>query len=63
MLAAPFKGQSILAIDPGYTAGCKIALVSETGVLLSYDTVYPHQGMNQRFSASKILRDTLKEHK
>jgi len=32
LLQAPLKGDAILAIDPGFTNGCKVAVISETGL-------------------------------
>lgn len=42
LLTQPLKGKSILAIDPGYTNGCKVALISPTGSLLAHNVIYPH---------------------
>ncbi|MFH4980002.1 hypothetical protein AB6A40_006711 [Gnathostoma spinigerum] len=40
MLTAPLKGYEVLAIDPGYSNGCKCALVDENGNVLSTDVFY-----------------------
>lgn len=34
LLTKPVKGKKILGIDPGFTSGCKLAMISETGELL-----------------------------
>lgn len=34
LLTNPVKGRKILGIDPGFTSGCKLAVISETGELL-----------------------------
>lgn len=31
LLTAPLKGYAVLAIDPGYSNGCKCALLNENG--------------------------------
>ena len=31
----------VISIDPGYRTGCKVAVLDETGKLLSYTTIYP----------------------
>lgn len=37
----PVKGVRVIAIDPGYRTGCKVAVLDERGKLLDYTTVYP----------------------
>ena len=39
--ARPVKGARIIAIDPGYRTGCKVAVLDEFGKLLDYTTIYP----------------------
>lgn len=43
LLTNPVKGQKILGIDPGFTSGCKLAVIAETGDLLETGLViHPH---------------------
>lgn len=42
MLISPLKGERILGIDPGFTNGCKIAVISETAEVLETCVIYPH---------------------
>ncbi|MDR3314410.1 MAG: RNA-binding transcriptional accessory protein [Oscillospiraceae bacterium] len=37
----PVKDARVIAIDPGYRTGCKVAVLDEHGKLLDYTTVYP----------------------
>ena len=37
----PVKDARIIAIDPGYRTGCKVAVLDEFGKLLDYTTIYP----------------------
>lgn len=37
----PVRGARIIALDPGYRTGCKVAVLDEFGKLLDYATVYP----------------------
>ena len=39
--ARPVRGARVLALDPGYRTGCKIAVMDETGKLLDHSVVYP----------------------
>ncbi|XP_054745343.1 S1 RNA-binding domain-containing protein 1 [Anastrepha obliqua] len=42
LLQSPLKGERILGIDPGFTNGCKLALISETADVLETGVIYPH---------------------
>ena len=39
--ARPVRGARIVALDPGYRTGCKVAVLDETGKLLDHGVVYP----------------------
>ena len=39
--ARPVRGARILALDPGYRTGCKVAVIDEFGKLLDHGVVYP----------------------
>lgn len=39
--ARPVHGARVLALDPGYRTGCKVAVMDETGKLLDHSVVYP----------------------
>lgn len=41
LMTPPVRGKKVIAIDPGYRAGCKVAVLDETGKLKAYTTVYP----------------------
>uniref|UniRef100_A0A1A9Z3R6 S1 motif domain-containing protein n=1 Tax=Glossina pallidipes TaxID=7398 RepID=A0A1A9Z3R6_GLOPL len=43
LLMSPLKGERILGIDPGFTNGCKYALISETADVLETGVLYPHR--------------------
>lgn len=62
LLAAPIKGQAILGIDPGYSHGCKIAVISPMGTVLDHSVIYPHSNANKKESAFK-LKQMLETHK
>lgn len=38
---APLKGRTVLGFDPGFYNGCKLAVLDETGKMLTADKVYP----------------------
>ena len=39
LLQPPYSGRKILAIDPGFRTGCKVALLDEQGVCLAHDVI------------------------
>ncbi len=44
LMQAPLAGTRVLAVDPGYRTGCKIAAVDEAGTVLGTGIVYVHDG-------------------
>lgn len=44
LMTQPVKGCKILGIDPGFSNGCKMALISELGKVLDTAVIYPHSG-------------------
>ncbi len=43
LLAAPAGPRIIMGLDPGIRTGVKVAVVSQTGMLLDTATIYPHE--------------------
>lgn len=39
---SPVRGKKILGIDPGFTMGCKCALIDESNNVLDTKVIYPH---------------------
>ena len=62
LLAAPLRGKRVLAIDPGFRTGCKLAALDETGNLLEDGVVYPHSGANKRNDAKLKLAEMICRH-
>lgn len=54
LLAPPLGGRPVLAIDPGFRTGCKIACLDATGKLVHHDVIYPHTP-NGKTSAAKLV--------
>ncbi len=40
LMQPPLKSQTVLAIDPGFRTGCKIAILDSDGTLLAHDLIY-----------------------
>ncbi|MFO0813209.1 MAG: Tex family protein [Gemmatales bacterium] len=47
LLQPPVEGKRVLAIDPAYRTGCKLAALDEHGNLLDTTTIYPFGGSSQ----------------
>lgn len=56
LMQPPVKGKTVLALDPGYRTGCKVAVVDETGKVLDTTVIYPtHSEKKIQESKEKIL--------
>jgi uncharacterized protein len=62
LLQPPLHGKRVLALDPGFRTGCKVACLDETGNLLEDGVVYPHQPQNKREEAKARLEDLIRKH-
>ena len=58
----PIAGQVILAIDPGFRTGSKVAVLDSTGRLLETGTIYPHPPQNKREEAHQHLVHLIQKH-
>ncbi|WP_046175778.1 Tex family protein [Domibacillus indicus] len=61
LLQAPLKGKIVLAVDPAYRTGCKMAVVNETGKVLAIKVMYPHTGEGKRKEAKKLFKQMADE--
>jgi uncharacterized protein len=59
----PLAGQTVLAIDPAYRTGCKVAVVDPTGKLLETTAIYPHQPQRKWEDSLKTLSLLVRRHK
>lgn len=62
LLMAPVKDVRVLAVDPSYRTGCKIAILDETGKLLDYTTIYPNAPQNRVEESKKIIKDLINKY-
>lgn len=61
LLQAPIKGKNVMAIDPGFRSGCKVAVVDETGRILDHSVVYPTAPQNQVEKTQKELKKLIEK--
>ena len=57
LLQPPIPKQVVLAIDPGFRTGCKLAVLDPGGNLLDQGVIYPHPPQNRRSDAKVLLKD------
>lgn len=62
LLQPPIKGKNVMAIDPGFRTGCKVAVVDDTGKMLDFVTVYPTEPQNKVEETKKILEKLIEKH-
>ena len=69
LLLPPIPQKIVMGVDPGIRTGSKISVVSETGAVLFYTTVYPDFKPDMTLDTPKtrqtkeILANTIKAHK
>ncbi|MHB1425597.1 MAG: Tex family protein [Gemmataceae bacterium] len=61
LLAAPLRGRRVLAIDPGFRTGCKLAVLDEIGNPLEDSVIYPHTG-NKRGESKATLEQLVRKY-
>ena len=63
LLSAPLGQKRVLALDPGFANGCKIACLDAQGNLLHHEIIYPHPPRNQVRQATEALRRMIRTYK
>jgi uncharacterized protein len=61
LLQPPLPGKRILAIDPGYKNGCKLAALDEFGALLAHDVIYVVGSDEQKAEARNKLTELIRQ--
>ena len=63
LLQSPLGSKPMLAIDPGYRTGCKVAVLSASGEYLENRTIFPHPPQKKSSEAAQVLRNLAESHK
>lgn len=63
LMVPPVKGARIIAIDPGYRTGCKVAVLGETGKLAAYTTIYPTEPKRDIAGTEAVLTKLIEKYK
>ncbi|MBL0389344.1 RNA-binding transcriptional accessory protein [Tumebacillus sp. ITR2] len=61
LLQPPVRGKTVMAVDPAYRTGCKVAVVDETGKVLDIAVTYPTPPNNKINEAKKILTNLIEK--
>lgn len=61
LMTPPVRGARVLAIDPGFRTGCKVAMLDDTGKLLAYGAIYPTEPKKDIAGAKKTLTAMIKK--
>ena len=63
LLSPPLGQKRVLALDPGFANGCKIACLDKQGNLLHHEIIYPHPPRNQVRQATEALQRMISTYK
>jgi len=61
LMQPPLKGKTIMAVDPAYRTGCKIAVIDENGNVLTTGVVYATPPQNKIEESEKTLLALIKK--
>lgn len=62
LMVPPVKDVRILAIDPSFRTGCKLAILDETGKFLEQGVIYPNEPKNEVEKSQKIMTEIIKKY-
>lgn len=63
LLAPPAGHKIVLALDPGFRTGCKVAVLDENGKFVDHGVIYPHQPKNDEAGAAVYLMQLIDKYK
>lgn len=62
LLQSPLKDKCVLALDPAYRTGCKLAVLDKQGKAVTTSVIYPHKPVNKLVEAQKTMLDLIKQY-
>ncbi|SFL81716.1 Tex family protein [Halanaerobium salsuginis] len=63
LMQPPLPGKKVLAVDPAFRTGCKLAALAANGELLETGTIYPHQPVNKKKAAAETIKLFVEKYK
>jgi len=62
LLQPPVKGKTVLALDPGYRMGCKLAVINPNGKVLWTGLIYPTPPFNKKEESAEIVKKLIRKY-
>ncbi len=62
LLQPPLKGRMILALDPAFRTGCKLAVIDETGKMHKVSVIYPTAPRNDIKGSEKVVLEYIEKY-
>lgn len=62
LMQSPLRNKRILAVDPAFRTGAKLAALDEIGSLLEYTTIYPVKPKEDVKGSIKIMMELIEKH-
>ncbi len=62
LMASPLGEKAVLALDPGFRTGCKVACLTPQGELLEHTVIFPHTSQKKQEEAREILTELIRKH-
>ena len=62
LLAAPAGQKSVVALDPGFKSGVKVAVMDKQGKFVDQSVIYPNAPQNQTLQSGQILKNLIEQH-
>lgn len=62
LLGAPLGQKSVMAIDPGFRTGCKLACIGPQGQFLHYEPIYPHEPQKRMMEAGTTIKSLIEKY-
>ena len=62
LMTPPLKEKMVLALDPAYRTGCKLAVLDKTGKPLDILVIYPTPPMNRILESKKVVLELIEKY-
>ncbi|WP_420875147.1 Tex family protein [Pseudalkalibacillus hwajinpoensis] len=62
LLQPPLKGKRVLGVDPAYRTGCKLAVVDDTGKMLTVAVIYPTPPRSEVDKSTAIVKKMINDY-
>ena len=62
LLAPPAGHKAVLALDPGFRTGCKVAVLDENGKFIDHGVIFPHEPQKKTAEAAALICDLVEKY-